>query len=310
MLEFDKNYTPFFVQVNNKINSMIIDNTLLGCSTKLSSCNHYPYRAFSIIMQLFRNELTRGIFPKRLYDILDVDFNIPNGFYRDLLVGEEDQGKSHYGLTLDVQICDDFPTLVKIDNIKYNHGFKFFQLNRTITLTPEQAFHTFSNILLNDRCYAFNYKYHANELLDYSLEHFTKDFILANEWCRNRHGKAFTVYNQFSFEYLKHIETILQNNSLHPSSLLHNSGATLLGFLKHLPVVENYLRDVISILKNKTLPASLNSQVLYFTLLYCSMDRKDDFVFRFLDDHRVGSAISTSSVTKQEFPISDEMKEF
>ena len=36
----------------------------------------------------------------------------------------------------------------------------------------------------------------------------------------------------------------------------------------------------------------------------------EDFVFKFLDDHRVGSVITTSTVTKHEFSSSDELSEF
>jgi len=313
LLEFDKDYIPLFISINDRINSMIIDNTLLGCSKQISSCNHYPYRAFSLIMQLFRNELTREVFPKQIHDLLDVDFNIPNWFFRDMLVGEEDQNYYHYGLKLDMSITEDSPTSIIINNFQYNNGYEFFPLNREITLTPQQAFFTFSNILLNDRCFIFDYAYRTpQDLLKISLENFSKEILRFDSWRLNRYGKAYKILNLYSFAYLKYFIMELQNNNLKPASLLHYSGARLLGYLRHLPSIDMYLLDVINLLKDQVNPPPLNSQVLYFTLLYNAVNYSKiaDDVFRFLDDHTIGSVISTSTVTKKEFPKSNDMKKF
>jgi len=311
MLEFDKDYIPLFLQINDRINSMIIDNTLLGTSTDLSSCNHFPYRAFTLIMQLFHNDLTREVFPERLQNILDIDFTINKGFYHELLVGEEDQNYYHFGITLDMKITDDSVAPVQLDNIQYNNGSNFFPLKRVITLTPQQALYIFSNILLNDRIYLYNHIYHHEKFLKTTLSDFTADVIEHDSWRLNRYGKVYTILNRFSFEYLHHIAIEILGNQLSPASLLHYSGATVLGFLRHLPPIDTYLSEVIDILRNYA-SGSINQEVLYYTLLYNSRSNitASDKVFRFLEDHRVTWKAKCNVAPTKEFPKSDTMKDF
>lgn len=307
MLEFDWEYIPLSLEINDGIATFIIDNTLLG-SSRFGSFSHYPYRAFGLILQLFHNELTRDVFPKELYEVLDTDFNIPHFFFHDLLVGEGDQGKFHHALKLDMNISEEFSLPIQLTNIQYCHGYSFKTLNRTISLSTQQAFYLFANILLNDRCYIYNNHFTAQSLMDISPSDFTQFIHEADKWRVNRYGKSYTVLNQFSFIYFQHLYSELMANRISPAALLCYSGATSLSFLQSLPPVDRYISDVLSSMKG-TPPKLLNQRVLYYTLLYSSVDfsKLDDEVFRFIDDGSVYKKNFYDKTVAKEFPASDKL---
>lgn len=321
MLTLEEGDIPLFLEANGEVFSYIIDNTFLGAE-RTSLLISQPYRAFSLLVELYNHDSTREVFPEKIAALLETDFTLPNSFSQDLLVGQVDQGKYHYGISLDMSISKDQLKPVSLSHIRYYHGFKPFTFDCTLTLTPQQAFYLFANILTNSILFHFEYVYYPQELLALSLTKFTENYIQRNKYDHDRFGEAFTIYNQLAFEYLQHLKTILLNKTLTPATLFPLSGATTLGFLRHLPPVENYLYDVISVLKNPITKPSLNQEVLYYTLLYNvanfnrtidnnrAVDFKptDDFVYRFLEDKSPKSKNYYSRDIAKPFPISDTMK--
>jgi hypothetical protein len=311
MLEFDWKYIPLSLDINDGIATFVIDNSLLG-SSRFGSFRHYPYRAFGIVLQLFHNKHTREVFPQKLYNVLDTEFNIPPFFYHDLLVGEGDQGKFHHALKLDMSISEDATFPIQLSNIQYCHGYSFTPLNRTISLSTKQALYLFANILLNDRVFHYKLHFRPQTLIQKPLTEFMQFIHEKHNWAFDRYGKSITVLNQFAFVYYQHIYSELLSGNLSPEAFLCYNGATSLAYLRDIPPVKQYILEVIQSLR-KSPPSTFIQQVLYYTLLY-SADKysktTDDEVFRFIDDGSVTSKNSYDKLVRKEFPDSDKTIQF
>lgn len=310
LLEFNKNYIPLFLEMNDYIISYIIDNTFLG-SNRHCCFAHYPYRAFSLLYELYNNDISREVFPESLQQVLDVDFNLPKWFNNYLLIGDDDH-IYRFGIKIDMNITENSDYPVQLSNIRYYHGYSPFTLNRTINLTSIQAFYLFANLLTNNRCFSFQKICSANDLLSLSLENFISKIVLTDRWRSERFGKVYTILNHFSFEYLKFLTIELNKNHLSPASLLHFSGATTLAYLRYFTPVDKFLTDIISILRNSAASIHYCQRVLYYTLLYSSLNytNTEDKVFRFIDNGSTHTKNFYDRDIAKEFPYSEELADF
>lgn len=309
MLEFDKNYIPLFLEQNEANVSYIIDNKLLG-SDKYGGYGHYPYRAFSLILDFYNNESTRNIIPERLQKVLDIDFNVPKFYSKDLLVGELDQ-LYRYGITLEMIINDDSSKPIQFTNFNYYHGIQGTPLNKTIALKLEHAFFLTANILANDRCLMFDRlvgKYPRLELDELPV---SEDIYTLERWRVENYGKSYIVLTEFAFEYLKYLRDELLAERLSPSAILHFSGATTLAFLNEISPVKNYIDEVLLILKEGK-RIDFNQKVLYYALIHSSLLYllDNDEVKNFLSDYRVNSKYDYEKTILKEFPKSNNSLKF
>ncbi|NHJ48982.1 MAG: hypothetical protein FK733_14445 [Asgard group archaeon] len=305
MLDYDWNYIPLSLVINENITTYIIDNTLLG-SIHSSSFGHSPYRAFSLLLQLFNNDLTRDVFPKQLSDVLGNDCNIPTGINKELLVGDCDQGMCHYALNVDMIISEDIKLPVHFTNFQYNHRASYKILNRSISISSKQAFYLLGNILLNNRYHIFDYHFTIHEIMDKTLVEYTEFIDETNPRNGSRYYDIYRLLNQYSFVYIQYLYSKLIAGLLSPAALLCYNGATTLAFLRSIPPVEKYIVDIISSLKG-TPPKTFNQQVLYYTLLYSSFNYKnaEDIVYKFLEDQSDKSKNLYVKTIAKGFPESD-----
>ena len=307
MIELDQNYIPLSLEMNDNIISYIIDNQLIG-SQRGGSSLHNPFSAFRLVCKLYKNEITRKVIPKPLQEILAVDFELPKYGSQELLIGAKVDRMYKYGLSLDMRVIADSTSPIELFNIRYYHGNNLILLPHSLSLTASQAFHLFANILANDRCIVFADYFYGADLLVSKIDPAIKTVLQREDSNIVLYGKAFKLLTQFSFTYLHYLSEELTKNTLHPSSILQLSGATTLAYLRQLPEIDKYLKSIVKSLQKPT-NLSTNEQILYYTLLYSSIESyvPDDKIHHYFEDYTDNLKSYYDTNLTKEFPISDKM---
>jgi len=291
MIKFDKDYIPLVLERNDMLSAYIIDNVVLGFE-ETYSLGTYPFRAYNLLLQLYNNHYTRKSIPKQFHEYFKNKQPILRTPYANYLVGAVDQ-ISQFIISLDMNISEDSKKPVKLENIFYSHkdnnGKNYSDYNtKQISLSGEEAFIIFANILTNARCDEFDYFLSSNRLVEIENLDIVNEISAQKEWFTDLYGPSYLSLNEFAYEYLLYLKDKLLRNILSPYFIQHYSGSRLLVFLHYLKPIKDYFISIHKqLLESNQL--SFNERLMYSIFLHM-------FKYYNTDDEQISDLI-------QLFPI-------
>ncbi len=262
LLEINNDYIPLVLEQTGKIITYIIDNHVIG-SKRYEGVFTYPYRAYSLLLELATHEQIWRAIPNELLSILDAKIKTPPYFSKDYLIGEMDNQFGSYCLTLDMVLDESTSQTIQLRNIQYLQGTEKITLPYEPKMNPIQAFFTFANILTNNRCNLYQHLLKEFHRADFEQLHVQEDIVDFERGRLQRFGKIYSDLNEFSYYYLKFLKKNLEKQVISPEALLYTSGSRTLAFLSYLPIVASFLKEVNNELKSANL--TYHQRILYHT---------------------------------------------
>ena len=262
MIDVDEQNIPLILEQNGTIITYIIDNQIIGTKS-YAGVYTYPYRAYSLLLELATNKHSRKAIPKELLSSLDLSSNVPAFFSKDYLIGEMDQQYGSHCISLEMTIDESVSQSIQLINIQHINGNSKTNFAYEPRLTPLHAFFIFANILANNRSTLYRHLLKEFHLADFEHLKVQEDIVDFERGRLQSIGPIYSDLNEFSFQYIKFLKTNLLKKTISPEEILYTSGAKTLAFLGYLPIVESYLGEVKNKLKTQKL--TFHKQVLFHT---------------------------------------------
>lgn len=252
MLEqYDKNHIPLILENSESIRTYILNNQMI-VSHKHGDLSCYPYKPFKFLILLYNNKHTRVCIPQQLQKYLEKESNFPLYYNSHPLIGYE---KEHE-INLNMEIDESLAKPVLLFNLEYLNRVTIKKFKFTISLTGEEAFLIFANILANSLCDNFDHMLKSNWLRDFEQLD-VKDEVMLRD---------LSMY-EFTLEYLKFVKQNILEKKITPYEMQHYSGSRVLAFLGKLQPIKNYFKEIH---KKLLCPEKLltNEKILYCHFLH------------------------------------------
>jgi len=251
--QYNRNYIPLILENSDSCIRIYILNNQLVVSETYGDMSCYPYRSFKLLIALYNNEHTRVSIPQQLHQYLEkeIDYLLQTNNNYPLMGYEKE-----HEINLNMKIDESLAKPVLLYNLEYVQGAKTKKYSFTISLTAEEAFLIFANILANSLCFNFDYMLKNNWLRDFEQLDLKDEVML----------RDLSMY-EFTLEYLKLVKQSILEKKITPYTMQHYSGSRVLAFLGKLQPVKGYFKEIH---KKLLCPEKLltNEKILYCHFLH------------------------------------------
>lgn len=215
---------------------------------------HYPYKAFSLLLELFSYPEAKKNIPKELHEAL-VGSKKPDFWEGFHCLAGTDQKYDFSRLCLDAEmsISREMENYVTIKNITLEKKRFNFEIN----LPFNDVFYILSNICVQ------GYFPHLEHYIETDL--FDKKRLLEENfsYIEKHHGLSGFLY---CIEFLDFVKNSLLHNTLRASYILKTNGVATLGFLAKLESVKTFIDEILLELQKENIPKI--KKIINYTLIH------------------------------------------
>jgi hypothetical protein len=256
---------PLYLLMNENLKLVILNNEIFEFDTS-GRPSDMSFNMTKLLGSL--KQVNPSVIPKRLHSqMTDKYFQEKPD---DVLLGDNESETNV--ITADFQYNGD-KVRIKVKNCLG------YQIDQSVIVSHKEAFILFSNLLLHslDALEIYDIMFEQLKMED-SGEKFVFDKYLIKshhlfEADEDDDGYFTSPRIEYIFEYLETMKDFLNNGKIKPESILRLNGVETLLLLQSLPVVNQYLKDVIHELlnvKNLSFNNTLVYLIFYWFIMNCS----------------------------------------
>ena len=218
----------------------------------------YPLRPFELLHQMASIPILKSSFPPSLFHHFN-DNPFPKSLRSYNCITSIDLSKEYgsyvFCLEADIEFQEIPSSIVRLHNLV----FQGKSLDISVSLTPFDAFLTFSNICVN----CFWDIYHAHmKLAGYSA--YDRSAISID-----RLHQGTKIIHEFCLDYLDFLKESILKNNLTPFEIFRSSGFGAILLLSDIPQVKTFIHEALdALLDVHDVPSNL--QLIYYSL-YCNL---------------------------------------